>query len=224
MSSKLPLVKRSQLSKVLVYEAHQARIISISAVIGLSIVTMLSSLGYLNHLWSNTSWLRTITTPEVLFGLDAMAALAWINARFQPTIWLSSIFYLPVAASLWIVARSIIIIAYLAQNQFQNLLHVNTSVELTIYQSVAEQNFTIVALCLLLSLWAGFIHVKSSDQPRTLTLTTAALLVILTILNGVRLLVPIQDFGVIWCLTVVFSLVSLALMTKLKPKIEIQNV
>ena len=213
-----PLVKRAQLDAVLAYDAKRARFISMGAVFILSVLTILSSLGYFNQFWSTPLWLKAIITPEVLLGLDIMAILAWINVRFPPDIWLSSIFCLPIAAVIWIVARSVIITTYLAQEQFQSLLHTNAnnSLELIIYTSVAEQNFTIVTLSLMLALWAAFIRLQADIGAKTLTITTAALLSIFTILNGARLLIEVPDFFLLWILLVSFSTISLLLMAKIR--------
>lgn len=212
------LVKRTQLDTILAYDAKQARFLSIGAVFILSILTILSSLGYFNQLWSTMLWLKAITTPQVLLGLNLMAILAWINVRFPPDIWLSSIFCLPIAAVIWIVARSVIITTYLAQEQFQSLLHtnVNNSLELIIYNSVAEQNFTIVTLFLMLALWASFLRLQADIGAKTLTTTTASLLSILTIFNGARLLIEVPYFFLLWILLVSFSTISLLLMARIR--------
>ncbi len=218
MPKSIHITKRSELDTVLTRDTQKARMIIIPSVIILTILTVLSYLGYFNHLWSSVPWLASITTTEVLVGLDAMAILGLLNLRFKPDIWLSSIFSLPIAAIIWIVARSIVVTTYLTQSAFQEILHnaainaMGKNAEQIIYGAIAEQNFTIVSIFLMLSLWAAFFRILTRSTYTAVSTTTMIVLGALAIFNAVRFVYAIPNFFTIWVALLAISLVFLTIM------------
>lgn len=218
MSKSAPLIKRSELNKVLIRDTQKARMIIISSVIILTILIVLSYVGYFNSLWNTVPWLASITTTEVLLGLDAMAILGLLNLRFKPDIWLSSIFSLPIVAIIWIVARSIVVTTYLTQSAFQEILHnaainsLGKNAEQLIYGSIAEQNFTIVNVFLTIALWAAFLRIQTKSKYTISSITTMIVLGALTILNIGNILFAIPNFFTGWIALLVGSLGLLVVM------------
>lgn len=218
MTRTAPLIKRNELDTVLSQDSFRARLILIPSMIILSMLTILTYLGYFNQLWSTPSWLASITTPEILLGLDAMAILGLLNARFKADIWLSSIFYLPLVAFIWIAARSIIVTSYLSQSSFQEIVNNPTinmagkNAEQIIYGSITEQNFTIVAIFLMLSLWATFLRMQTKSHYTVLSITTMIVLGSSTILNAGRLLYAVPNFFTVWIALLAISMILLLVM------------
>ncbi len=218
MSRPLPITKRNELDMVLHQDSQKAQWILIPSVIILTLLTIVSYFGYLNHFWNSPTWLASITTTEILLGLDAMAILGLLNARFKADIWLSSIFYLPLIALIWIAARSVIVTSYLSQSSFQEIVNNPTinmagkNAEQIIYGAITEQNFTIVAIILMLSLWATFLRIQTKSAYTVLSITTMIVLGTLTVLNVGRLLYTVPNFFTVWFALLIVSMILLLVM------------
>jgi hypothetical protein len=203
---------------VLHQDSQKAQWILIPCILLLTLLTMVSYFGYFNNIWSNFPWIASTTTPEILLGLDAMAILGLLNARFKADIWLSSIFYLPLVALIWIVARSVIVTSYLSQSSFQEIVNNPTinmagkNAEQIIYGSITEQNFTIVAIFLMLSLWATFLRMQIKSPYTVISNTTMIVLGSSTILNAGRLLYAVPNFFTVWIALLAISMILLLVM------------
>ncbi len=214
MSKSLPTIKRNDLTQVLQHEKKAMYWIVLVSIALLTVLTICTGLYELQPFGTIAPWLGSLSTFDILLGLDALAVVVLINLQWKtgPDFWYSATYGSAVAALIWTIARTIIIKLYLYQpNLYVRIngsgsLDPTPSIQERIFAGVAEQNFTIILVFLTIALWSTYSRLKATMTTQWSTQSVLVITSIFTLLNLIRIFTIIPYFDWLWIGLVIVDL------------------
>ena len=214
MSKAIPTIKRSDLTQVLHQEKKKMYWVVLVSIVALTVLTICTGFYELSPLANLFPWLGSLSTFNILLGMDALLILMLVNLQFKvgPDFWYSVTSGSALAALIWTIARTIIIKLYLYQPNLY--VRINGSGSLTptpsiqerIFTGVAEQNFTIIMVFLTITLWSTYIRLKTTLIAQWSTQSVLVITSIFTLLNLIRIFTVIPYFNWLWIGLVIVDL------------------